>query len=289
MKLKVFTTILGIILLSSSVLFSQDKPAYKIYDKLGNETSFHQLVNSASESDVVLFGEIHNNAVCHWLQLEVTSALIKLKEGKIILGAEMFEADEQLLINEYLEGTIMEKNFEAESKLWKNYKTDYKPLMTLALENELGFIATNIPRRYANLVSRNGINALDSLGSEAKRFIAPTPINVDPETPGYSVILEMDGHGMDIEKMVEAQASKDATMAHFISTNQRAGFQFIHYNGDFHSAIFGGIYYYLKKIDDSLNIFTITTVENEDTAFKEEWEDLADFIIVIPNNFTKTY
>ena len=89
--------------------------------------------------------------------------------------------------------------------------------------------------------------------------------------------------------MVEAQASKDATMAHFIFSNQVAGFQSIHYNGDFHSAKYGGIYYYLKKMDNSLKVFTISTVENEDTSFKEEWKNRADFIIVIPENFTKTY
>lgn len=69
---------------------SQDKPAYLIYQN-GKVVQWSDLVQSAAQYDIVLFGEFHNNPVCHWLQYELTKDLFALKEGKIILGAEMFE------------------------------------------------------------------------------------------------------------------------------------------------------------------------------------------------------
>jgi len=45
-----------------------------------------------------------------------------------MLGAEMFESDNQLIMDEYMTGKIKNlKNFEDEAKLWPNYQTDYKP------------------------------------------------------------------------------------------------------------------------------------------------------------------
>ena len=77
---------------------------------------------------MVFFGELHNNPICHWLQIELTKDLYEKKDGNIILGAEMFEADNQLILNEYIEGKVSDKNFKKEAKLWPNYKTDYAPI-----------------------------------------------------------------------------------------------------------------------------------------------------------------
>ena len=49
----------------------------------------------------------------------------------------------------------------------------------------------------------------------------------------------MGGHGT--LNTVKAQASKDATMAHFILQRLAAGSLFIHYNGSFHSENHDGI------------------------------------------------
>ena len=60
-------------------------------------------------------------------------------------------------------GFISEKNFEKEARLWPNYKTDYKPLVSFAKDNNLSFVATNIPRRYASAVFKNGLKKLRNL------------------------------------------------------------------------------------------------------------------------------
>jgi uncharacterized iron-regulated protein len=43
------------------------------------------MMKSLVTSDVVLFGELHNNPISHWLQYEVTNELNQSR--KLILGA----------------------------------------------------------------------------------------------------------------------------------------------------------------------------------------------------------
>jgi len=269
-----------------------DKPAYMLFDADGKNASFKKLVKDAANADIIFFGEQHNNPITHWLQLELTEELYDQKKNKLVLGAEMFESDNQLVLDEYLIGQCSAKNFEKEAKLWKNYKTDYKPLVDFAKENDLSFIATNIPRRYASLVYKQGFEGLDSLSTEAKELIAPLPVKYDANLPGYKAMLEgMEGMGAHANpNLPKAQAIKDATMAHFILENWEKGKTFIHYNGSYHSDNFEGIVWYLKQENPNLKIFTITTIEQDTiTELKDENKNVADYILCVPSNMTKTY
>jgi uncharacterized iron-regulated protein len=270
---------------------AQDKAAYRIFDGKGKPATYQDLLKKVAKKDVVFFGELHNNPIAHWLQLELSQDLLQETDGKLILGAEMFERDDQLLLDEYLGGMIAQKNFEEEARIWNNYKTDYKPLVELAKANELPFIATNIPRRYANLVFREGITSLEQLSDEAKDYIAPLPIEVDLELESYQAMLNMmGGHGGGNEKFPQAQAVKDATMAYSIASNHQKKHIFVHYNGSYHSDKYQGIIWYLDKYAPKLKVSTIKTVEQEHLeALNEEEQGTADFIIVIPANMTKTY
>src|SRR5699024_8853909 len=86
--------------------FSQGLKAYKIYDKDGNEVSFSEMIRGLEGDKVVFFGEFHNNAINHWLELETTKALYAKKGNRLVLGAEMFERDNQQILNEYLKDSI---------------------------------------------------------------------------------------------------------------------------------------------------------------------------------------
>jgi len=283
----------GFFLLAVVLLFGfkgGEKRSYQLYSMEGKPLEYSQLVKEAAAADVVLFGELHNNPIVHWLQLELTKDLHS--KGKIALGAEMFESDDQLIIDEFLAGRIKHKHLVSEAKVWNNYGTDYQPLMEFAKENQLQFIATNVPRRYANLVAREGLEGLNTLRDEAKQYVAPLPVEVDMETPGYPEMLAMDmghGSGMTALTMVHAQAIKDATMAHFILQNQRAGTTFIHYHGDFHSRNFGGIYHYLKKAKPDLKVLVISSTEGEVDKLDKDQQGLGNLILVVDGDMTKTY
>ena len=276
---------LAIVLSLSSV--AQDKKAYQIFDKNGKKTSYEKLLKAGEKADVVLFGEYHDNSVVHWLQLEFTKDLAQKKD--LVLGAEMLEADNQTQVNQYLKGEINQKQLDSSARLWKNYKTDYKPLVDFAKEKKFSFIATNVPRRYASLVFKKDLVALDSLSAQEKSWIAPLPIEFDINLPGYKSMMGMQG-GHAGEKMPKAQAIKDATMAYFINKNRKENSVFIHYNGTYHSDNFEGINWYLRKLDAGIKIVTIATVEQKDISKLEaEHYNKADFILVIDEDVTKTY
>jgi len=273
----------------SIILFIQsDFPAYKIYNQQSKSIDFQKMIKEAQTYDVILFGELHDNPVAHWLQFELTKALFEIKGNQLLLGAEMFESDDQIKINEYFINLISQSSFEKECRLWPNYKTDYKPLLEFAKSNNLKFIATNIPRRYASFVSKNGIDSLINFSKHAKMFMAPLPIDFDPELKGYKDMMGMGSHAMPF--IAQAQAVKDATMAHFILLNLKEGHTFLHFHGAYHSNNFEGIYWYLKKQKPELKILTISTVEQEDIhEILPENDSLANYIIVTDKDFTKTY
>jgi len=275
-----------LIVLFASLGFSQDR-AFKIYNTKGKKVSYKKMLKKLSNKDMILFGELHNNPIAHWLQLELSTQLIEKRD--VVLGAEMIEADNQEPLDKYLAGEIDYHELDSLARLWPNYKTDYAPLVNLAKENSLKFIATNIPRRYANMVYHGGFEALDTLSDLEKSWMAPLPIEFDSELTSYKNILEMMGdHGTP--ELVKAQASKDATMAHFIYNNYMQGQLFIHYNGSYHSDIYEGIMWYLKRKNNELEYATITTVSQSDiNKLEGEHKGKADFIICVDEDMTTTY
>lgn len=287
-----------IIMMTSNQVFAQ-KAAYLIFEKGGKTSSYEKLLQEAQKADIILFGELHNNPICHWLQLELTKDLHQTKKENLILGAEMFEADNQLVINEFTKNYIKESNFLKECKLWDNYATDYKPLVEFAKENKLSFVATNIPRRYAAMVAKDGLKALDKLENEAKNYIAPLPITVDLTLSGYANMLQMmGGGGAKGETFIYAQAVKDATMAYFINKNlakdknsdKNSAKTFLHYNGSYHSDDFQGIMWYLLKANPNLKILTISSTEQAQMQkIEDKNKDKGNFILITPESMTKTY
>lgn len=269
------------------IAIAQNNGPYTIYNAKGKKVSYKKMMKELTKQDVVFFGELHNNPISHWLQYEVTSELGQSRE--LILGAEMMEADNQDELDDYLAGKIDQKALDTLARLWRNYSTDYKPLIDYAKDHNLKFIATNIPRRYASMVNREGFEVLEKLTEEEKSWIAPQPFPYDANLPRYANILEMmAGHASP--KMVMAQASKDATMAHFMAANYEAGKLFIHYNGSYHSGYHEGILWYLNQYKPGLKMLTITTVEQADiTKLNDEHLGEADFIICVDHNMTKTY
>jgi uncharacterized iron-regulated protein len=292
MKLSAILLILTI----SIQAFSQDEAAYKVFTGEGRRADYEDILKAATKSDVVFFGELHDNPIAHWMELELTKSLFAVKGKDLLLAVEMFEKDNQIIIDEYFAGTIKETSFESESRLWKNYATDYKPLLNFAKENGLKFIASNIPRRYASVVSSGGFEALQNIPSEELKYIAPLPIEYDPDLACYKDMLSMGSSiggmtgGKVSENLPKAQAIKDATMANSIIKYWQKGQTLIHFNGSYHSDRHMGILWYLNKYNPSIKVTTITTVTQDNIEkMSDENKGQADFVIVIPSSMTRTY
>ncbi|MCP1995259.1 ChaN family lipoprotein [Flavobacterium sp. HSC-61S13] len=280
--------IIALIIFISPILVQAQNPLpYVLYTKDGKQTNFNKLIKDASKKDVVLFGEFHDNSIVHWLQLKLAQALVE--KQAVVFGAEMFEADNQSGLDKYLAGEVDQKGMDSLVRLWNNYKTDYKPLVDLAKNKNLDFFATNVPRRYASKVFKEGVESLDLLSDQEKVWMAPLPFPYDKNLPGYLKMMKMfEDHAND--NLPKAQAIKDATMAYFIKKNHVPNTLFLHFNGSYHSDNYEGINWYLNIYSPDLKVLTISTVSQQDLSkLEKEHFDKADYIIVTDMDMTKTF
>ena len=290
---KIIITILAI---ASFVQVSnaQDKVASQLFNNKGKKVKYKKMIKDLAESDMVFFGEYHTNPISHWMQLEMTMSFFELKGDKLFFGAEMFESGNQLVMDEYLAGMYAEKKMLPEmTQMWGNYQTDYKPLVEFAKENNLRFIASNIPRRYASMINKKGINALKELSPEALALIGPDLEKYfDPTVKAYAEMADMMGGHVppNMLNIQTAQAAKDATMAHFSVKNFNEGDLYFHFNGSYHSNNTQGVIWWINKIQPGLTIKSITTVTDTEweEMTKEEKVEIADYIIVVADYMTQT-
>lgn len=290
MKLRITISLL---VFCSHFLVAQDVDIFKIYKGTGEQVDYQELITSISSYDVVLFGEMHNCPVTHWLEKQIAKSLYAVHKRNFVMGAEMFERDNQLIFQEYLTGMISEERFDDEMRLWPNYTTDYMPLVDFAKENQIPFVATNIPRRYARVVSEKGLAEFEKLlGQEARAYIAPLPISYEADATKNSFFKMMSSMGhskKNPEFIAQAQAIKDATMAWFITQYAKEK-HFLHFNGSYHSDSASGIPFYIRAYAPSLKFVRISSARQETLSFlQEENKGRADYIIVVRDDFSYSY
>ncbi|HEV7645658.1 MAG TPA: ChaN family lipoprotein [Pyrinomonadaceae bacterium] len=291
--MKYFLCVLTLIILMTLPTFSQTTAApetFRIFDGQGDPASLEKIIDSLAQADVVFLGEQHDDTVAHKLQLEIFKRAIEKygAERKLALSMEMFERDVQVEVDEYLKDLISEQHFLSSSRPWGNYKIDYKPLVELAKEKKLPVIAANAPRRYVNMVSRGGRDALNALSPEAKKWLAPLPYA--PATEGYRKKFEAlmggsgdaNSHGMS--KIMDSQSLWDATMADsiagFLKENKHP--LVVQLNGGFHSENRWGIPDHLLKYRPKTRFVVVTIKYEQDfqTFDKSKHTGLGDFVIL---------
>ena len=267
---------------------------YKIINtKTNKETELKEMAERLGDYDVIFFGEFHGNKILHSLELELLK-MLNANNKNMIISLEMFERDVQPILDEYLSNEISEEKFLKNSRPWPNYETDYKPIIEFAKENTLPVVAANIPRRYANMISKQGLNALDSLSVEEKEFITKKHIIFADE---YKTLFMQTmrsnmehsskmpkGMMMNLDLIYAAQCIKDDTMAESILKFHRIPprRKVIHFNGDFHSRKHLGTAQKIQVLEPMLKIAVITPISCED-EFVWENEDLleGEFLILL--------
>ena len=290
-----FTCTAFLLIVMVNITTAQNKPAYQLFNSAGELAIYDEMIGDLVQSDMVFFGEYHDNPISHWLQLEMSESFYKIKGDSLFLGAEMFESGNQLVLDEYIEGLYDHSKMTPEiTQLWSNYKTDYKPLIEFAKEKGLRFIATNIPRRYAAMINKMGIEALEKLSPDALALIGPDLEKYfDPTVKAYAEMADkMGGHVPENMLNIQtAQAAKDATMAHFSLLNFNPGDLLFHFEGSYHSNYNQGIIWWINQIQPGLNIKSITTVTEKewDKLTDDEKATIANYIIVVADNMTSTY
>lgn len=271
-----------------------DSALYRIYDtRAGREITLSELADSLQHTDVLFFGEEHNDSVAHVLQYELLRAMDERYE-QVALSMEMLVSDDQLVLDEYLAGLITERNFSRDAVLWKNYD-DYRPAVEYAKANRLKVLAANAPSRYTNRVTRGGLESLEDLSEAAKALLAPLPI--DTLTGAYyekfNGLMGEHGGGMSNMKIYQSQNLWDATMAYRISLLARdlPAVKILHLNGRFHSDEKLGTAAQLANYAPALRIKNISCFSHESFA-APEWETLlhlGDYVIITDPEVERTF
>lgn len=282
---------LFLILMNLSIAAQTPEANYKVFDSKGNQKKLDQIIAEIKNYDVVFLGENHDDSIAHALQMQIFKAAFDKysKQKKVTLSLEMFERDVQTVVNEYLNGLISETHFLASSRPWGNYKTDYRPLVEFAKENNLEVIAANAPRRYVNMVSRTGRDSLNQLSPEAKRWLAPLPYG-EPSEKYVAKFNALMGKMPDPatkqspSPIVYSQALWDATMANSISENLKKNKNalIVHLIGAFHTENRLGTVEHLLKYKPNTKILVVTMRYEEDfkNFNKANHTDLGDFVIL---------
>jgi len=289
-----FLVTVALILLSASALPGSENSEYRIIRSENNqEISLSELADFLTEYQVIFFGEYHENIILHKLEIDLLKKLLE-RNKNLTVSLEMFERDTQKYIDDYLSGAISEEIFLQNSRPWSNYQRDYRPIIEFARENGLDIIAANIPRRYASRITKEGLNALDSLDVDEQKLVAKKHIILEDEyrerfiaamhlnmahMPNNPMAMQM-----DFNALYAAQCIKDDTMAESIHDrlNLNAGKIIVHYNGDFHSRKHLGTAQKLNLLDPQIKVAVISPLYvKEDFNFSEADLSEGDFLILL--------
>jgi len=265
-------------------------PVYITDSSCQAELSYAEMISRLSESDAVFVGEIHTDSLTHRLEMEILEDLFA-RSADIAVSMEMFERDVQEYVDQYLAGSIDEEVFLSKTRPWNNYATAYRPLVEFAKEHRFPVIAMNVPRRYAAVVARSGIQGLEALNPDEKKWIAKEvkPLNDEYRKRFVSLMTGRHKPGpmamMTPQKMYEAQCLKDDTMAESIDSflDEHSSTRIVSYQGAFHSDFRLGIVKKLLMLRPDLNITVVSVVPVEDpeTVDRAEHAGRGDIIVFV--------
>jgi uncharacterized iron-regulated protein len=269
----------------------------RVYDTRKSAfADFEVMLAEFAGADVVLIGEQHDDPNTHRLEAAVLEGLLR-RSAPAIVSLEMFERDVQGALGEYLAGKIDEDVFLKLARPWPRYVTDYRPLVELAKARNWPVIAANVPRKYASLVAKSGLAALDELPGADRALIArdlqcPLDAYFDrfAETmnshPGpVAEKLTAPERRATTERYYFSQCVKDETMAESIAEAvQRQGRSgpVVHYNGAFHTDFGAGAAERVRRRLPGRRVIVATVLPVQDLdAIAPSSDDLerADYLI----------
>lgn len=199
-------------------------------------SDFEVMLADLARADAVFVGEQHDDPNTHKLELAIVEGLTR-RGVPVIVGLEMFERDVQSVVDQYAAGAITEEQFLKDSRPWPRYATDYRPIVEFARAHKLAIVASNVPRRIAADVARNGMPAIDGLGAD--RGLAAKDLTCVTSGSYYErFVAAMGGHEGASPNFYFAQCVKDETMGEAVAGafgKAPGHITIVHVNGAFHS------------------------------------------------------
>ncbi|MCZ8156175.1 MAG: ChaN family lipoprotein [Leptospira sp.] len=284
MQRKLFLLILFTLSSLSSEEFGKSLNLRIIESKSNKNVSWTEVLTAMDEADVLVWGEEHDDTQGHSAQIEFFKKFSD--QFPVSLSLEMLERDQQNITDEYYRGLISEKQFLSSINHWKNFSSDYLPLVRYAKESFSNIICANPPRRYVNAISRKGIMAYSDFSDDAMRFL-PHAYTLalyqsDPYLARLRDVFQSSptNHTSSIstENMILSQYVWDQGMAESVTKEHfRTGRKILHINGRFHSDYDGGVVHRLKAMGHKVVVLSVFPEGSEEEA---KFGKIADFVIL---------
>lgn len=240
--------------------------------------SFDTLLDELSSADVVFLGESHTDETTHRVELAVLEGLLVRREGQVALALEMFERDNQAVLDDYLARRIDEATFLATARPWGNYATGYRPLVQTARAAGAPVIASNFPRPLRQRIAEGGVAALDALPPEQRAWAPQTLLPNTPlywrrsdnavrshsammgpsaATPAATSTPEEDA--ASVQRLTSTQSLWDNSMGEScaLALDNHPGHLVLHVNGGFHSQYWDGTVRQLRLRKPDARVVTV--------------------------------
>ncbi|GGB00025.1 hypothetical protein GCM10007414_11430 [Agarivorans gilvus] len=258
---------------------------FQLYDPSNQQEidNIKQLAQQLADSQVVLFGEFHTHPAIHLAQLRLFAALYQ-QNHQLSLSMEQFDRSQQAVLNQYLDEQIGEEWLVKQTKAWDNYRSDYRPLVEFAKQQQLEIIAANAPRKHVRCLGRQGLDYLQQLPSNQRQQLAET---FTIEDPAYRQRLFGNAHHGDEQQTQNhfiAMLAWDDTMAESIAKHAlNSGQQIMHTVGNFHIEQRQGTYSRVKQRLHGQKVSSVVALsEREFTSLSAaEKQQKGDYLIIV--------
>jgi len=193
-----------------------------------------EIIDTISDKPIILIGERHTNYEDHKVELAVITGLFN-KGIKVAIGMEMFQRPFQKVIDEYIAGTMDEREFLRKTEYFKRWGYDYnnyREIIEFARAKGIPLVALNQRSEIVDKVAKGG---LDTLSEEEKKEL---PQNMDMSDDLYKkrlkeVYEDHPGH-ISFEDFYQSQIIWDETMA-------RSAARFLEDRPDHHMVVLAGV------------------------------------------------
>ncbi len=235
-----------------------------------------EIIRKILDKPVIYVGERHTNYEDHKVQLKVIMSLYE-KGRKFAIGMEMFQKPFQKAINDYISGTISEKEFLKASQYFKRWQFDYnlyREIIDYAKAKNIPVIALNLWSEIIKKVSSDGLDGLTDLER------GEIPEDLDMSDEDYKERLQdiFESHrkreNKNFGNFYQSQILWDETMAHSVDEflRKNPGYQVVVLTGLGHIMYGSGIPKRVYRLNGKDYVTLIP-----DTGITED--NLADFVL----------
>lgn len=171
--------LLALGLLAAAAVHAQSCPDPASWTALDGErprtTPAAALLDRAAQREVLLLGEVHDDADHHRWQLQTLAAL-HARRPDMMIGFEMFPRRVQPALDRWVAGELTAKEFLDQSEWHANWNMPaelYLPLFDFARINRIPMLALNIERKLSRAITEKGWDAVPEAGREGLGRPAP--------------------------------------------------------------------------------------------------------------------